>query len=90
MNEDNDPTWYFNNAILHINFCLEVEKKYKRVHYSELKNRLAINLFTLSLKHERYEFIIALKKYPELIQHIIDIMKQDPNNNLQELITALQ
>lgn len=90
MNEDNDPVWYFNNAILHINFCLEVEKKYKRVHYTELKQRLAVNLFILALRHERYEFIMELKKYPELLRHIIDIMKQDQNNNLQELIELLQ
>lgn len=87
MNEDNDPTWYFNNAILHINFCLEVEKKYKNVHYSDLKKNLAMNLFIVSLEHQRYEFIAELKKYPELMQYALEMLKKiNPDQDMGKLI----
>ncbi len=85
--EDGDPNWYFNNALPHIRFCLEIEKKYKNVHYSDLKKNLAMNLFIVSLEHQRYEFIAELKKYPELMQYALEMLKKiNPDQDMGKLI----
>ncbi len=85
--EDGDPNWYFNNALPHIRFCLEIEKKYKNVHYSDLKKNLAMNLFIVSLEHQRYEFIAELKKYPELMQYALEMLKKiNPDQYMGKLI----
>lgn len=35
-----------------------------------------MNLFIVSLEHQRYEFIAELKKYPELMQYALEMLKK--------------
>lgn len=87
---DDKGTWYINNAIYHLNFCYEVEKRYKIINYSQLKNDLALNLLNFALRQEKYELILKLKQYPQQVKYLADILKNADNEGVQEIIKFLQ
>lgn len=87
---DTEGNWYINNAIYHLNFCCEVEKRYKIINYSQIKNNLALNLLISALRQEKYDLILKLKQYPQQVAYLIDILKKDDNKKMQEIIKFLQ
>ena len=86
----NKADWYFNNALYHINFFIEVEKRYKIADYSTVKNKFAFNLFFFALQYEKYEYITEIKKYPQQVQYIIDTLKAENKIELNTIIKLLQ
>lgn len=91
INKDNEADlWYLRNAIYHLNFCCELEKRYKIVNYAYFKNNLALNLLNSALRKEEYDQIIKLKQFPQQTAYLINLLKKEDNEGIQEIIKFLQ